>query len=222
MLKLTNLTFQLGDFQLRAGEFRLNQGDGCWLQGGNGAGKSTFLKCIAGIYPVSAETLMINGLACSQDPIGYKQQVLYISQYCYAYQHFSVSRVLEFCRQFYPLWNQKDVTYLQQRLQLPATKQVRQLSAGMAAKLNFLLAAGSQARLLLLDEVIAQVDGSSRNIIASYLKQRMLAGTAILYCSHHQDEISDLLKGHAQVADGVVVQERRAQARATGGIYATV
>jgi ABC-2 type transport system ATP-binding protein len=222
MLKLANLMFQLGTFQLQAADFRLSQGDGCWLQGFNGAGKSTFLKCIAGIYPVTAESLSINGLACHDDLVSYKQQVLYISQHCHAYPDFSVMQMLAFCRRFYPLWSQDDVEHLQDLLQLADSKKVRQLSAGMAAKLNLLLAAGSQASLLLLDELIAQVDSPSRHIIAGYLQQRMRDGVAIIYCSHHQDEISCLLKGRALVTEGVVRQERRAEQRAAGGLYATV
>lgn len=222
MLTLANLVFQLGDFQLQATEFSLKQGDGCWLQGGNGAGKSTFLKCLAGIYPVTAETLMINGVAYVADPVGYKQQVLYISQYCHAYPHFTVNKVLDFCRRFYPLWQQSEVESLQSQLHVAGDKQVRQLSAGMAAKLNLLLAAGSQASVLLLDEIIAQVDSPGRALIASYLQQKMQHGTALIYCSHQPDAISDLCKGRAVVAAGQVLQERRIQQRMRGGVYASV
>ncbi len=90
MLKLTELSFKLGDFQLQVADFRLPQAEGCWLQGANGAGKSTFLKCVAGIYPAQATLMLVNDLCARLDPIGYKRQVLYISQYCHAYPHFTV------------------------------------------------------------------------------------------------------------------------------------
>ncbi len=222
MLKLTELEFKLGDFQLQAADFKLPQGEGCWLQGANGAGKSTFLKCVAGIYPAQTTTLMVNQLCNRLDPIGYKQQVLYISQYCHAYPHFTVNKVLDFCRRFYPLWQQSEVESLQSQLHVAGDKQVRQLSAGMAAKLNLLLAAGSQASVLLLDEIIAQVDSPGRALIASYLQQKMQHGTALIYCSHQPDAISDLCKGRAVVAAGQVLQERRIQQRMRGGVYASV
>lgn len=222
MLKLTELSFKLGDFQLQVADFRLPQAEGCWLQGANGAGKSTFLKCVAGIYPAQATLMLVNDLCARLDPIGYKRQVLYISQYCHAYPHFTVNRVLDFCRRFYPLWQQAEVESLQSQLQLAGNKQVRQLSAGMAAKLNLLLAAGSQAKVLLLDEIIAQVDCPSRNIIADYLQQKMNHGTALIYCSHQADVISELLKGRATVIAGQLHQERRMQQRTQGGWYASV
>lgn len=222
MLKLTALKFKLGDFQLHAADFRLLQGEGCWLQGANGAGKSTFLKCLAGIYPAQTTRLIVNELCHDVDPIGYKQQVLYISQYCHAYPHFTVNKVLDFCRRFYPLWQQSEVESLQSQLHLAGHKQVRQLSAGMAAKLNLLLAAGSQASVLLLDEIIAQVDSPGRDIIAGYLQQKMQHGTALIYCSHQPDAISALCKGRAVVAAGQVLQERRIQQRMQGGLYASV
>lgn len=222
MLQLTELKFKFADFQLQAADFKLFQAEGCWLQGANGAGKSTFLKCVAGIYPAQATRLMVNQLCCSLDPIGYKQQVLYISQYCHAYPDFTVQRVLDFCRGFYPQWQQAEVESLQSQLELADHKQVRQLSAGMAAKLNLLLAAGSQVRVLLLDEIIAQVDRPSRDIIASYLQQKMQHGTALIYCSHQPDVISDLCKGRAVVTAGQVLQERRTQQRMRGGLYAAV
>ncbi len=85
-----------------------------------------------------------------------------------------------------------------------------------------LLAAGSQAKVLLLDEIIAQVDCPSRNIIADYLQQKMNHGTALIYCSHQADVISELLKGRATVIAGQLHQERRMQQRTQGGLYASV
>ena len=42
--------------------FKLQKGDFVTLIGGNGSGKSTLLNCIAGVYPVNAGSVIIDGM----------------------------------------------------------------------------------------------------------------------------------------------------------------
>lgn len=68
MLELTNIckTFNPGTINekvaLRDVNLELNEGDFVTIIGGNGAGKSTMLNAIAGVWPVDAGSIVIDGV----------------------------------------------------------------------------------------------------------------------------------------------------------------
>src|ERR1700726_5359416 len=62
MLETRDLTAFYGDFQALFGiTFALNEGETVAIIGANGAGKSTFLKAIAGLLPRPAAAVRLNG-----------------------------------------------------------------------------------------------------------------------------------------------------------------
>ena len=67
MLEIKNIckTFNAGTINEKLAlnnlSLRLNEGDFVTVIGGNGAGKSTMLNAIAGVFPIDSGTVMING-----------------------------------------------------------------------------------------------------------------------------------------------------------------
>lgn len=74
MLTITNVrkTFNKGTINekraLNGIDLHLNEGDFCTIIGGNGAGKSTMLNMIAGVYPIDSGKIMIDGVNISRTP----------------------------------------------------------------------------------------------------------------------------------------------------------
>lgn len=74
MLKITNVrkTFNKGTINekraLKGINLQLNEGDFVTVIGGNGAGKSTILNMIAGVYPIDSGKIEIDGINISRDP----------------------------------------------------------------------------------------------------------------------------------------------------------
>ena len=74
MLTLTNVrkTFNKGTINekkaLKGIDLHLNPGDFVTIIGGNGAGKSTMLNMIAGVYPIDSGKIVIDGINISRDP----------------------------------------------------------------------------------------------------------------------------------------------------------
>ena len=67
MLEINNIykTFNAGTVNekraLNGVNLKLNDGDFCIVIGGNGAGKSTVLNSIAGVWPVDSGEILIDG-----------------------------------------------------------------------------------------------------------------------------------------------------------------
>ena len=74
MLTITNVkkTFNKGTVNekkaLQGINLHLNPGDFVTIIGGNGAGKSTMLNMIAGVYPIDCGKIVIDGVNISQEP----------------------------------------------------------------------------------------------------------------------------------------------------------
>lgn len=74
MLTITNVrkTFNKGTVNekkaLNGINLHLNEGDFVTIIGGNGAGKSTMLNMIAGVYPIDTGRIEIDGINISRDP----------------------------------------------------------------------------------------------------------------------------------------------------------
>ena len=74
MLEIKNIykTFNKGTINektaLNGVNLTLNEGDFCTIIGGNGAGKSTMLNAIAGVWPVDSGAIIIDGTDVSGLP----------------------------------------------------------------------------------------------------------------------------------------------------------
>lgn len=74
MLNIVNVrkTFNKGTINekkaLRGVNLHLDEGDFVTIIGGNGAGKSTTLNMIAGVYPIDSGKIEIDGINISRDP----------------------------------------------------------------------------------------------------------------------------------------------------------
>ena len=72
ILKNVEKTFNKGTINekkaLQGVNLTLNQGDFVTVIGGNGAGKSTMLNMIAGVYPIDKGTIILNGEDISRKP----------------------------------------------------------------------------------------------------------------------------------------------------------
>jgi ABC-2 type transport system ATP-binding protein len=214
MLSARAVTLAVGDFLLTTADLSLSAGDAIWLKGPNGAGKSTLLKCLAGIFRPNAEQLEVADCSLANSPVRYKQQVVYASSRCHGYPDFTVARTLDFCSPLYPRWNHGLAAELPQRLHLPCTRTIDTLSTGMLAKLSFVIAASSGAQVLLVDELLGPVDGESRGTIAGVVRDLLNQGGALVYCSHHDDELTALATRNWYAADGHIAAAQALQEHA--------
>ena len=69
LLKTENLTAHYGDFQALLGvDLAVAEGETVAIIGANGAGKSTFLRCLTGLHPTKGQTIEFDGQAIGGAP----------------------------------------------------------------------------------------------------------------------------------------------------------
>ncbi|WAB96201.1 molybdenum ABC transporter ATP-binding protein [Pseudomonas putida] len=193
------------------------------LFGHSGSGKTSCLRCLAGLERAASAYIEVNGEVWEDSARNYFQAphlrpVGYVFQEASLFPHLSVRGNLAFgWRRIAP--DERKVN-LDQACQLlgighllerrPAT-----LSGGEAQRVGIARALLSSPRLLLMDEPLAALDGPRKREILPYLERlHDELDVPVIYVSHAQDEV-------ARLADHLVLLEQ-GRATASGPIGQTL
>src|SRR5512140_2935921 len=182
-----------GAHALRGVSVTVEHGELFGLVGPDGAGKTTFLRVLAGLISLSGGTVHIDGIDVSTDPATVKERIGYMSQ------RFSLSETLTVAENLLyvsEVWHvpqgerRKRVTRLLEfsRLGPFQDRLTRNLSGGMKQKLSLCACLIHQPRILLLDEPTIGVDPVSRRDFWLILYDLMQEGSTIFLSTPYMDE----------------------------------
>lgn len=178
---------------LRGVSLTVQRGELFGLVGPDGAGKTTFLRILAGLLSLSGGTVRIAGLDVSTDPAAVKEHIGYMSQ------RFSLSETLTVAENLLyvsEVWHvprgerRKRITRLLEfsRLGPFQDRLTRNLSGGMKQKLSLCTCLVHEPQILLLDEPTIGVDPISRRDFWLILYDLMQEGSTILLSTPYMDE----------------------------------
>lgn len=168
--------------------FDVEDGEYLGIIGPNGGGKSTLLKAILGLVPLSSGTVEIYGEKNDKN----KSYIGYVPQFASVDKHFPITLlevVLTGCLKpglspffKYSSSNKKTAYELLERVGILdlANRQISELSGGEFQKMLIARALAAKPKLLLLDEPTASVDASSRDQIYNLLTELNKDMTIIL------------------------------------------
>lgn len=187
------------------------------LYGASGSGKTSILRCVAGLERTSNSLIRINDELWQDDQNKlflptWRRPLGYVFQEASLFEHLDVRGNL-----YFGLQRNKSTTAskaLEDVIELLGIGQLLkrrtgQLSGGERQRVAIARALATSPQLLLLDEPLAALDHARRQDILPWLeKLRDELNTPMLYVSHSADEV-------ARLADHLVVLER-GQAIASG------
>ena len=179
------------------------------LFGSSGSGKTSILRCVAGLERATHSYLAVNGQVWQNDArrlfVPTHQRPLgYVFQEASLFPHLSVRRNLEFGLKRTPVAERR--VGLEQTIALLGIsplldRRPEHLSGGERQRVAIARALAASPRLLLMDEPLASLDLKRKGEILPYLER--LHGELdipVLYVSHSPDEV-------ARLADHVVYLE---------------
>lgn len=142
------------------------------VQGGDGRGKSTLLRLLAGALPADEGQLRINGVSFKEKPDAYRQQLFWMEPRADTFDQLTPSQYFEDIRGRYPDFDVDQIAPLVQGLGLEphAGKQLFMLSTGSKRKVWLTAAFASGAAVLLLDEPFAALDAPSIAFVKEQLQ----------------------------------------------------
>jgi len=153
--------------------FTAQKGEITCLIGVNGAGKSTILKAVMGLTPISAGSILIDGQVLT--PSLY-EKIAFVPDHLTMPLSMRLSEAIRFMGDFYDSWNPKRASELMQFFNLNHSDKVGNLSKGTAAKFNLLLGLGQDSDYLLMDEPFSGIDLFSREAITEVFTSDLIEG----------------------------------------------
>lgn len=177
------------------------------LIGSNGAGKSTFLRLITGVYKADMGRVTLEGKEIYENP-ALKAQIAYVPDELYFLGGASMKRMAQMYEQLFPRFNKKRFRELITAFQLNPVVSVHSFSKGMKRQAAIILALSCMPQYIFFDETFDGLDpiirGLVKNLITSDVLER---GATAIITSHSLRELEDTCDQLALLHKGGIVFE---------------
>lgn len=209
MIKLSGVTKKFGDFTaLDNVDLLIPKGTSFGLLGSNGAGKSTILRLLSGIYRQESGSVTIDGQEVF-DNTEIKKRVFFINDETVQFGSFTLNSLRKYYKGFYPQFSDELFEELRKTVDLPEDKRIDRFSKGMKRQAVVITGLASQADFLLLDEAFDGLDPTMRIIVKRMLVDAMLdRKLTTVISSHNLKEINEVCDSVALLHQGKMLFNR--------------
>ncbi len=198
MLEVEGLARRYGDvLALRDLTVRVDEGECLVLLGRNGAGKTTALRCMAGVLLPTAGTVKVDGIDAADDPAAVRARVGLMPEVPGLYERMTVRAYLDHFGAIYdiePAIRKRRIEELLDMFELTdaGDRWLGTYSKGMRQKVALIRATLHRPRLVLADEPTSALDPDSARRAWVYLKELQREGCAMVICTHSMEEAEHL------------------------------
>ncbi len=161
------------------------------MVGSNGAGKSTFLRIITGVYQADEGTALIDGKPVWENP-EVKKRIAYVPDELYFLSGASINRMAKMYKSLYPTFDETKCKKLTKLFELDPKKPLNTFSKGMRRQAATLLALSINPDYIFFDETFDGLDPVMRNLVKKLICDDVIErnATAVI-TSHSLRELED-------------------------------
>ena len=150
----------------------IRDGDVFGLIGTNGAGKSTFLKVLAGILKPDSGEILIDDENVFEN-ISAKEKFFYISDDQFFFSNTTPKEIIKFYTSVYRNFDVKKCQDILRALDLDINRKVNTFSKGMKKQLCIAIGVAANTRYLLCDETFDGLDPVMRQAVKRLFAKEM-------------------------------------------------
>lgn len=216
VLQVSNLDVVRGARPVvRSASFAIERGESVTVMGASGSGKTSVLRAIAGLDPIVAGRIDVDGVSieAGRIPDSRTRSELYrrvgmVFQFHHLFEH--LTALANVCLAPVHVLNQPRKAAERRALELleqmgiaaRADAMPHELSGGEAQRVAIARALAMGPQVLLLDEPTASLDPARRGDLASILRQLADGGCALLIASHDEEFVRSCAHRVLTMAEG--------------------
>ncbi len=206
MIKFENVTKKFDGFTaLDDITLEIPKGTAYGLLGSNGAGKSTMLRLLTGVYKADKGIVSIDG-APVFDNAKVKQKLIFISDETAQYSNMTLNQMKKFYKTFYPNFSDEIFNRLHGVLELPLNKKTSSFSKGMKRQAAVICAISARPDYLFLDEAFDGLDPSMRIAVKKMMIEAMSdSEMTIVISSHNLKEVEEFCNMVGMLHKGKII-----------------
>ncbi len=211
MIKIHNLNFDVGKFQLRNVSLEILDNEYFVLLGPSGSGKTTLLKCILGIHKIVSGKIFVNeqevtNLHTENRNIGFLPQNFLLFPNMNVFNNIAYGlKIKNKSKEFIISEIKKIVNDL--KISHLLNRQIFSLSGGETQKVALARAIITNPNLLLLDEPYSSIDENYKTDICFEIKDNLKKlNIPVIHITHNLDEAYALADRVGIIINGIINQ----------------
>lgn len=209
MIEVKDLSKKFDQIQaLHQVSANIQKGSVFGLIGSNGAGKSTFLRLLAGIYRPDSGEILIDGESVYENE-ALKQRIFYISDDQFFFPNSNMEEMAQYFAVVYNKFSFERFRELTDLFRLDAKRKLNTFSKGMQKQAHIILALSCQPEYLFCDETFDGLDPVMRQAVKRLLADAVLEQELTpIIASHNLRELEDICDHIGLLHEGGVIFEK--------------
>lgn len=206
MIRAAGITKKFGSFTA-LDEVTCNILDGCvyGLVGSNGAGKSTFLRVLAGIYKPDEGVAYFDDEPVYENP-SVKEQISFVADELYFLTGANMKKMAIMYKRLYDNFDMDRFNELTEIFGLDPDKNIANFSKGMRRQASIILTLSTRAKYMFFDETFDGLDPVMRNLVKKLICDDVAEkGSTVIITSHSLRELEDICDHLALLHKGGLV-----------------
>jgi len=207
ILELKNIEKSFGEKKVLTGvSFRAESGKAFGLLGRNGAGKTTSIRILMGVFPANGGEVLIDGQPIRYDKVG----IGYLPEERGLYPKKVIWEQLTYFAELKGMSRKAAVRSVDYRLvRLGMTeyrnKRLDSLSKGNQQKIQLITALAHDPDIIILDEPFSGLDPVNAMLLKDVVKEQIAKGKIVLFSSHQMSYIEEFCDSIAILNNGKAV-----------------